>query len=100
MFGAAFLEEKTTEVRAELETAEDDAERVADAEALLDTIADELIAGAAALPITLPEAPPKDPWGNPLHYRRSGPNVAFLRSAGPDGVFGTQDDVSRDVRIR
>ncbi len=35
---------------------------------------------------------PSDPWGNPYRYRllESGP---VIESAGPDGKFGTGDDV-------
>lgn len=87
------------EFRERVVAADADARLRADAEALLDALADELAAGAAELPITLPEAPPKDPWGRPVRYRRSGPLRAFLASAGPDGVFGTSDDVTRQVRV-
>lgn len=37
---------------------------------------------------------PSDPWGNPFRYRllESGP---VIESAGPDGKFGTGDDIRR-----
>lgn len=33
-----------------------------------------------------------DPWGNPLTYERPTELQALLKSAGPDQVFGTNDD--------
>lgn len=77
------------------------AEKTSDAKALLDAMADRLIADALAageLPESLVESPPRDPWGNPVVYERSTPDRATLRSAGPDGKPGTRDDVRRDVR--
>lgn len=35
---------------------------------------------------------PKDPWGNEFHYTVQG-NQFTVSSAGPDGTFGTEDDV-------
>jgi general secretion pathway protein G len=40
---------------------------------------------------------PIDPWGNRYHYRRSvrkGIEVPEILSAGTDGQFGTEDDLS------
>jgi hypothetical protein len=73
---------------------------VAQAQAELDALAARVAAGArdaGELPETLAEAPPKDPWGQPVDYSRSSPDRAVLRSAGPDGRLGTKDDVRRDV---
>jgi general secretion pathway protein G len=42
---------------------------------------------------------PTDPWGSPLRYRCPGvdhPDTFDLTSAGPDGVFGTSDDLTND----
>jgi general secretion pathway protein G len=39
---------------------------------------------------------PADPWGNAFRYERPGAHNAStfdIRSAGPDGAFGTDDDV-------
>jgi general secretion pathway protein G len=35
---------------------------------------------------------PKDPWGHPYIYHRSGSDFKIL-SAGPDGQEGTADDI-------
>lgn len=35
---------------------------------------------------------PKDPWGHDFQYSKNG-NQYTLSSAGPDGSFGTEDDV-------
>lgn len=40
------------------------------------------------------EEKPVDPWGNKLMYERNGRKRAIIRSAGPDGVFFTDDDIS------
>jgi hypothetical protein len=34
-----------------------------------------------------------DSWRNPLSISRSGPGSVELRSAGPDGKLGTEDDI-------
>jgi hypothetical protein len=69
----------------------------------LETLAMRICGAATAageLPETLPQSPPKDPWGRPLEYERNSPERAVLRSAGPDGKFGTRDDVRRDLSLR
>lgn len=66
---------------------------------LIDAVALRLQVDAAELPEVLPEAPPRDSWGNAIRYTRSRPGVATLASAGPDGRFDTSDDVTRTVRI-
>lgn len=38
------------------------------------------------------EAIPKDPWGNEFQYTKQG-NVFTVASAGPDGSFGSEDDI-------
>lgn len=35
---------------------------------------------------------PKDPWGNEFQYSKNG-NEYTVTSAGPDGTFGSEDDV-------
>ena len=37
-----------------------------------------------------------DPWGNPYQYKQNEdyPNQYVLTSSGPDGQFGTEDDVT------
>ena len=40
----------------------------------------------------------RDPWGNPLRYRSDGSSVD-LSSAGPDGVFDTDDDLGPSGRL-
>lgn len=37
----------------------------------------------------------EDPWGNDYRYERSGKKVVVM-SAGPDGDFGTDDDIRSD----
>jgi general secretion pathway protein G len=37
---------------------------------------------------------PRDAWGKPFRYRLEG-GLAAIESAGPDGVFGTADDIAR-----
>jgi len=40
---------------------------------------------------------PTDPWGNAYTYKRSGSvlsNKPELITAGPDGIFGNEDDIS------
>ena len=60
---------------------------------LLEAIAARLRADPGDLPELLPEAPPRDPWGNAVRYARTRPGRAALSSAGPDGRFDTPDDV-------
>ena len=36
-----------------------------------------------------------DAWRRPLQAERTGPNSIVIRSAGPDGKFGTKDDLIR-----
>jgi len=77
--------------------------RFDDARASLDAVAARIEAtsrAAGELPETLGEAPPKDPWGRPVEYARSAPEHATLRSAGPDGKFGTKDDVRRELELK
>jgi hypothetical protein len=77
--------------------------RLDDAKSSLDAVAARLEASAresSELPESLGEAPPKDPWGRPIEYCRPAPDRAMLRSAGPDGKFGTKDDVRREVELR
>ena len=35
----------------------------------------------------------EDAWGNPLRYELQGEDRYIIRSAGPDGEFGTADDI-------
>ncbi len=37
----------------------------------------------------------EDPWGTEYQYERKGKRIAII-SAGPDGEFGTEDDVRSD----
>ena len=42
-----------------------------------------------------------DVWGHPLRYAKKGAFTYELRSAGPDGIMGTEDDLSTgDVSVR
>ena len=34
-----------------------------------------------------------DPWGHELKYEKQGKKRPMIRSAGPDGEFGTEDDL-------
>lgn len=53
---------------------------------------DELAAGSSPLLDSIPN----DPWGKPYIYERR--DSAFvIYSAGPDGVEGTEDDVTGDL---
>ncbi len=36
---------------------------------------------------------PRDPWGHPIMYRKEGEGFVLI-SKGPDGLEGTQDDIS------
>jgi hypothetical protein len=37
---------------------------------------------------------PDDPWGKPYQYMRNGPDKFTIMSAGNDGIFNTEDDIS------
>lgn len=37
----------------------------------------------------------KDPWGNDYQYNSTGPNNCEVASMGPDGLPGTEDDISK-----
>ena len=39
------------------------------------------------------EGEPVDPWGNELKYERQSKKRPIITSAGPDGEFGTEDDI-------
>ncbi len=36
----------------------------------------------------------EDPWGNELKYEKRGKKRPLITSAGPDGDFGTEDDIT------
>ena len=36
----------------------------------------------------------EDPWGNDLKYEKRGKKRPLITSAGPDGEFGTEDDLT------
>ena len=40
------------------------------------------------------EGDPVDPWGNELKYEKQSKKRPVITSAGPDGEFGTDDDIS------
>ncbi len=40
------------------------------------------------------EGDPVDPWGNRLNYEKRGKKRPKLISAGPDGEFGNEDDIT------
>lgn len=40
---------------------------------------------------------PEDPWGN-IYYLQAGRRDYFVGSAGPDGVAGTEDDITEAPR--
>lgn len=71
-----------------------------DAAALLEAVAESIVRDAGGeLPEHLDLPLPDDPWGEPLVYRRSTPLRGSVRSAGPDGAHGTEDDVEAAVRV-
>lgn len=77
-----------------------DAQR-ADAVTLLADVEHRLRAqGGGSLPPALPDAAPKDPWGNPIRYDWTSPSSAVLSSDGPDGTPGTRDDLTHRIEIK
>ncbi len=36
----------------------------------------------------------EDPWGNTLQFEKRGKKRPLITSAGPDGEFGTEDDIT------
>ena len=40
------------------------------------------------------EGEPVDPWGNELKYEKKGKKRPSITSAGPDGEFGNEDDIT------
>jgi hypothetical protein len=68
--------------------------------ATLEALADEIRREAdGELPTGLPQIAPKDPWGTPVGWERTTPLRGELTSAGADRRFGTDDDVSLQVRL-
>lgn len=49
--------------------------------------------GALTDPPPIAKKIPNDPWGNPYGYEKGGSSF-LVRSAGPDGEFDTEDDVT------
>jgi len=49
-------------------------------------------------PQYLPEVIALDAWSNAYAYRRISPQAAEIRSSGPDGLYGTQDDLTERVQ--
>jgi hypothetical protein len=48
------------------------------------------------------ESVPRDAWGRELNYALPGklnPQGYDIISAGPDGLFGTQDDIANDLEV-
>lgn len=41
---------------------------------------------------------PKDPWGNDIVYVPLAGNAFQLKSLGPDGTDGTEDDITRSIQ--
>ncbi len=41
-----------------------------------------------------------DPWGNELKYKKQGKKRPMIRSAGPDGEFGTDDDLANQDLVK
>jgi hypothetical protein len=41
----------------------------------------------------MPRVPSRDPWGTAYRYEAVGTDDYQLESAGPDGKFGTSDDL-------
>jgi len=52
---------------------------------------------AVLTPQYLPEVVMLDAWSNAYAYRRVSPQAAEVRSSGPDGLFGTQDDLTERI---
>jgi len=52
---------------------------------------------AVLTPQYLSEVVMLDAWSNAYAYRRVSPQVAEVRSSGPDGLFGTQDDLTERI---
>ena len=42
---------------------------------------------------------PRDPWGNPFRYRLID-EKPVIDSAGPDGKFGTKDDIDKNTKVK
>jgi hypothetical protein len=98
LFGVVRFDSLARTQEAELRRLGADAGLRDEAAGLLADVADRVRpAGGEDLPPTLPEAPPKDPWGRPIRYERLSAVRARLVSAGPDGQFRTADDVIRFV---
>ena len=50
---------------------------------------------------SLLEGEPVDPWGNGLRYEKRGDKKRpIIRSAGPDGEFGTDDDLANQDVVK
>ncbi len=43
---------------------------------------------------------PVDPWGNELMYEKRGRKLPIIRSAGPDGELGTDDDLTNQDVVK
>ena len=43
---------------------------------------------------------PKDPWGKPYQYKKTGDDSCEVWSAGPDGIDGNEDDIRLEEKNR
>ncbi len=58
-----------------------------------------LRSGEKSVVASLAENPPPDPWKRAYSIRVDGEDV-LVRSAGPDGEFGTDDDIGAVLDVR
>jgi hypothetical protein len=94
---AVLREQRTATTQKQLQSIRDGIRRYLDGHGALPEVSDFQGLVAVLTPQYAPEVMALDAWSNAYAYRRVSPQVAEVRSSGPDGLFGTQDDLTERI---
>ncbi len=94
---AILRSQRTETTQEQLQSISDGLRRYLDRQGTLPQVSDFPGLVAVLTPQYLPEVMLLDAWSNPYAYRRVSPQVAEVRSSGPDGLYGTQDDLMERI---
>ncbi len=94
---AILRSERTQTTRKQLQTISDGVRRYLESQGTVPQVADFDDLLAILTPQYLADVTPLDAWSNAYAYRRVSPQAAEVRSSGPDGLYGTQDDLTEKI---
>ncbi len=90
---AVLRSQRTETTRKQLQSIGDGIRRYLERQGTLPQVSDFQDLVAVLTPQYLPEVVMLDAWSNAYAYRRVSSQVTEIRSSGPDGLYGTQDDL-------